>query len=45
MGEDPHAFFDQIGVPSFEPEVLAGTVVEMLASDRSGAGGAPPPTG
>lgn len=36
MGEDPHQFFDKIGVPSFEPEVLAGTVVEMLASDRSG---------
>jgi NAD(P)-dependent dehydrogenase (short-subunit alcohol dehydrogenase family) len=36
MGEDPHAFFDKIGVPSFEPSVLAGTVVEMLASDRSG---------
>jgi NAD(P)-dependent dehydrogenase (short-subunit alcohol dehydrogenase family) len=36
MGEDPHAFFDQIGVPSFEPEVLAGTVVDIFASDRSG---------
>ena len=36
MGEDPRAFFDQIGVPSFEPEVLAGTVVDLLASDRSG---------
>jgi NAD(P)-dependent dehydrogenase (short-subunit alcohol dehydrogenase family) len=36
MGEDPRAFFDQIGVPSFEPSVLAGTVVEMLASDHSG---------
>jgi NAD(P)-dependent dehydrogenase (short-subunit alcohol dehydrogenase family) len=36
MGEDPHAFFDKIGVPSFEPSVLAGTVVEMLSSDRSG---------
>jgi len=36
IGEDPGAFFDQIGVPSFEPEVLAGTVVELLASDRSG---------
>jgi NAD(P)-dependent dehydrogenase (short-subunit alcohol dehydrogenase family) len=36
MGEDPHAFFDQMGLPAFEPEVLAGTVVEMLASDRSG---------
>jgi NAD(P)-dependent dehydrogenase (short-subunit alcohol dehydrogenase family) len=36
MGEDPHEFFDKIGVPSFEPDVLAGTVVDMLASDRSG---------
>jgi NAD(P)-dependent dehydrogenase (short-subunit alcohol dehydrogenase family) len=36
MGDDPRAFFDQIGVPSFEPEVLAATVVEILASDRSG---------
>jgi NAD(P)-dependent dehydrogenase (short-subunit alcohol dehydrogenase family) len=36
MGEDPHAFFDQMGLPAFEPEVLASTVVEMLASDRSG---------
>jgi NAD(P)-dependent dehydrogenase (short-subunit alcohol dehydrogenase family) len=36
MGDDPRAFFDQIGVPSFEPEVLAGTVVDLLASDRSG---------
>ena len=23
MGEDPHEFFDKIGVPSFEPDVLA----------------------
>ena len=36
MGDDPHAFFDQIGVPSFEPEVLAGTVVDLLGSERSG---------
>ncbi len=36
MGEDPREFFDSLGLPSFEPEVLAGTVVEMLASDRSG---------
>jgi NAD(P)-dependent dehydrogenase (short-subunit alcohol dehydrogenase family) len=36
MGDDPRAFFDQMGIPSFEPDVLAGTVVELLASDRSG---------
>lgn len=36
MGDDPRTFFDQMGIPSFEPEVLAGTVVDLLASDRSG---------
>ena len=36
MGDDPHALFERMGVPSFEPEDLAATVVEMLASDRSG---------
>ena len=36
MGADPHAFFEQRGFPAFEPEVLAGTVVEILASDQSG---------
>ena len=36
MGEKPRELFDSLGMPSFEPEVLAGTVVEMLASDRSG---------
>jgi len=36
MGDDPHAFFESRGLAAFEPEVLAGTVVEMLASDRSG---------
>ncbi len=36
MGEDPHAFFEQHGLQAFEPEVLAGTVVEMLASERTG---------
>jgi NAD(P)-dependent dehydrogenase (short-subunit alcohol dehydrogenase family) len=36
MGDDPHEYFDKLGVPAFEPAVLAGTVVEMLASDRSG---------
>jgi NAD(P)-dependent dehydrogenase (short-subunit alcohol dehydrogenase family) len=36
MGDDPHAFFDKLGLPSFEPEVLAGTVLDLLASERSG---------
>ena len=36
MGENPREVFDQLGVPSFEPEVLAGTVVDIFASDRSG---------
>jgi NAD(P)-dependent dehydrogenase (short-subunit alcohol dehydrogenase family) len=36
MGEDPRAFFDQIGVTAYEPEDLAATAVEILASDRSG---------
>ena len=36
MGTDPHAFFESRGFPAFEPEVLAGTVVEILASDQSG---------
>ena len=36
MGENPRQVFDDLGVPSFEPEVLAGTVVDIFASDRSG---------
>jgi NAD(P)-dependent dehydrogenase (short-subunit alcohol dehydrogenase family) len=36
MGENPREVFDQLGVPAFEPEVLAGTVVDIFASDRSG---------
>jgi NAD(P)-dependent dehydrogenase (short-subunit alcohol dehydrogenase family) len=36
MGDDPHALFDKLGVPAFEPEVLAATVVDIFASDRSG---------
>jgi NAD(P)-dependent dehydrogenase (short-subunit alcohol dehydrogenase family) len=36
MGDDPHALFDRLGVPSFEPEDLAATVVDIMASDRSG---------
>ncbi len=36
MGENPRQVFDDLGVPSFEPEVLAGTVVEIFASERSG---------
>jgi NAD(P)-dependent dehydrogenase (short-subunit alcohol dehydrogenase family) len=36
MGDDPRAFFDQIGITAYEPEDLAATVVDILASDRSG---------
>jgi NAD(P)-dependent dehydrogenase (short-subunit alcohol dehydrogenase family) len=36
MGDEPREYFDKLGLPSFEPEVLAQTVVEMLASDTSG---------
>ena len=36
MGEDPHAWFDERGIVAFEPEDLAATVVDLLASDRSG---------
>jgi NAD(P)-dependent dehydrogenase (short-subunit alcohol dehydrogenase family) len=36
MGEDPHAWFEQHGMVAFEPEDLAATVVDLLASDRSG---------
>jgi NAD(P)-dependent dehydrogenase (short-subunit alcohol dehydrogenase family) len=36
MGEDPHALFDEMGIASFEPEDLAATVVELMASERSG---------
>ena len=36
MGEDPHAWFGERGIVAFEPEDLAATVVELMASDRSG---------
>jgi NAD(P)-dependent dehydrogenase (short-subunit alcohol dehydrogenase family) len=36
MGDDPHAFFAERGLAVFEPEDMAATVVELLASDRSG---------
>lgn len=36
MGEDPHAWFGERGIVAYEPEDLAGTVVEILASSRSG---------
>jgi len=36
MGDDPHAFFAERGLVAFEPEDMAATVVELLASNRSG---------
>lgn len=36
MGSDPHAWYEEHGVPAFEPEDLAATVLELLASDSSG---------
>jgi len=36
MGDDPHQFFEQMGISPFEPEDLAGTVVDLLGSERSG---------
>jgi NAD(P)-dependent dehydrogenase (short-subunit alcohol dehydrogenase family) len=36
MGEDPHGLFDRMGITAFEPEDLAATVVDIMASDRSG---------
>jgi len=36
MGDDPHGWFGERGIVAFEPEDLAATVVELLASDRSG---------
>jgi NAD(P)-dependent dehydrogenase (short-subunit alcohol dehydrogenase family) len=36
MGDDPRTFFDGMGITAFEPEDLAATVIDMLASDRSG---------
>jgi NAD(P)-dependent dehydrogenase (short-subunit alcohol dehydrogenase family) len=36
MGEDPHAWFNELGIVAYEPEVMAGTVVELMDSARSG---------
>lgn len=36
MGDDPHGWFGERGIVAYEPEDLAATVVELLASDRSG---------
>jgi NAD(P)-dependent dehydrogenase (short-subunit alcohol dehydrogenase family) len=36
MGEDPHGWFGEHGITALEPEDLAATVVDLLASDRSG---------
>jgi NAD(P)-dependent dehydrogenase (short-subunit alcohol dehydrogenase family) len=36
MGDDPHGLFERMGVVAFEPEDMAATVVDLLASDRSG---------
>jgi len=36
LGDDPHGLFERMGVAAFEPEDMAATVVEILASDRSG---------
>ncbi len=36
MGDDPRAFFEGMGMAAFEPEDLAATVVDLLASDRNG---------
>jgi NAD(P)-dependent dehydrogenase (short-subunit alcohol dehydrogenase family) len=36
MGDDPRGFFDRMGITPFEPEDLAATVVDMLASEHSG---------
>jgi NAD(P)-dependent dehydrogenase (short-subunit alcohol dehydrogenase family) len=36
MGDDPHGWFADKGIVAFEPEDLATTVVDLLASERSG---------
>ncbi len=36
IGEDPHGWFGEMGITPLEPEDLAATVVELLASDRTG---------
>jgi NAD(P)-dependent dehydrogenase (short-subunit alcohol dehydrogenase family) len=36
MGEDPHAVFGALGITALEPEDLAGTVIDLLGSDRTG---------
>jgi hypothetical protein len=36
IGEDPHAWFGELGITALEPEDLAATVVDLLGSDRTG---------
>jgi NAD(P)-dependent dehydrogenase (short-subunit alcohol dehydrogenase family) len=36
ISEDPHAWFDELGITALEPEDLAATVVDLLGSDRTG---------
>ncbi len=36
MGDDPHGWFGERGITALEPEDLAATVVELLASDHTG---------
>jgi NAD(P)-dependent dehydrogenase (short-subunit alcohol dehydrogenase family) len=36
MGDDPHGWFGERGISALEPEDLAATVVELLASDHTG---------
>ena len=36
LGEDPHGWFHERGIATFEPEDLAATVVALMDSDRSG---------
>ena len=36
MGDDPHGWFGERGITALEPEDLAATVVDLLASDRTG---------
>jgi len=36
MGDDPHGWFGARGITALEPEDLAATVVELLASDHTG---------
>jgi len=36
MGDDPRGVFERMGVTAFEPQDLAATVVDIMASDHSG---------